>query len=49
MSLIIHPQHASNPMAAPSATVAEAKLQELYPVLGLSPSPGGVQKMTIII
>ena len=28
------------------ATVAEPKLQELYAVLGLSPSPGGVQKMT---
>jgi len=29
------------------ATVAEPKLQELYAVLGLSPSPGGVQKMII--
>jgi transposase len=28
------------------ATVAEPKLQEIYAILGLSPSPGGVQKMT---
>jgi transposase len=29
------------------ATVAEPKLQELYGVLGLSPSPGGIQKSVI--